>query len=312
MDIITSGCISSLPGKLTCRLLSLPAELRNCIYDYCIEPEPIIFPETRTEFGNLRYACRALYNEFAPVYLANTIIVVEPSRIERYLSALYPKTRSSRDVVLTGVATAASSLPSNIYGILFIDFRFDAVLDLTPLARLKSRVPKMEIEIFHDTLDPEKVEYAEQFIDRITACSCLLDFEQTVERIFFRYNNVVVKLHLGVLFRDLSPHIRYKPFLPCFESGPQDWLSQQNIWAIGFKVVMEDYEGVWRNIPWIHPRSRLRFRKPLTAGRRRFYKRTPSMEALMNGMLPPTSHHHILYQALMYRCIQEETTEDDY
>lgn len=74
-----------------CRLLLLPGELRNRIYDHCVEPGTVA-PLSRTAFTNLRYTCRAVYKEYTPLYLARISTLLRPSDVERYLSVFYPTT----------------------------------------------------------------------------------------------------------------------------------------------------------------------------------------------------------------------------
>jgi hypothetical protein len=114
-----------------CRLLSLPGELRNRIYDHCVEPGTVASP-SRTAFANLRYTCRAIHKEYTPLYLARTSILLRPSDVEQYLSVFYPSTDPSGQSIPKTTATPSTSLLSNIHGNLHIDCRHDPVLDLMP------------------------------------------------------------------------------------------------------------------------------------------------------------------------------------
>lgn len=100
-----------------CRLLSLPGELRNRIYDHCVEPETV----ASLAFTTLRYTCRAVYQEYTPLYLARTTILLRPSEVERYLSAFYPSTDPCGQSIPRTTATPGISILSNIHGNLRID-----------------------------------------------------------------------------------------------------------------------------------------------------------------------------------------------
>lgn len=231
--------------------------------------------------------------------MANTIVVLQPSQIEKYLSVFHPRTRPSDDDGTDGLASLANSLPSSIPSNLRIDFGLRTVLDITPLARINSRVPEMEIEVIHATLDDSTVNEAVSFINAVADSSCLIDFERTVNRILLRWSlqpELVVKLHSGVMFKDLAK-IRASPFSEfMYDWSADEWLRIQEMpRPEKFKAVMEGSEGVLRDIPLIyrnrrrppHPFNRIRSR--VTAGRSSIFKRTQSMDALLNGILPPTS-----------------------
>ncbi|KAF2623838.1 hypothetical protein BU25DRAFT_167763 [Macroventuria anomochaeta] len=75
-------------------VLVTSGELRNRIYDYCVESGPITLPFSRPCFGGLRYACMILSIEYTPLYLARTIVLLQPSDVERYHAVFYPNLQS--------------------------------------------------------------------------------------------------------------------------------------------------------------------------------------------------------------------------
>jgi hypothetical protein len=169
----------------TCRLLSLPGELRNRIYDHCVEPGTVASP-SRTAFANLRYTCRAIYKEYTPLYLARTSILLRPSDVEQYRSVFYPSTDPSGQSIPKTTATPGTSLVSNIHGNLHIDCQHDRVLDLMPFVQLRSRIPEIRIALASRAYDRPVVEDAERFIRSLADPFCAIDFQRTVERILFR------------------------------------------------------------------------------------------------------------------------------
>lgn len=167
-------------ASLACPLLTLPGELRNCIYDQCIEPSWIkLHPADRQgkheppqpDFGSLRYTCRTLHSEFTPIYLARTVILLQPSNVERYLAAFYPRRTTS-----SNEKDSSNILPPNVHGRLLINVRLGEVLDLTPLAGLLSRAPQMHIAVARGaSLDPMMKDGVE-LLHAITDATCFIDF----------------------------------------------------------------------------------------------------------------------------------------
>lgn len=230
-----------------CPLLDLPGELRNHIYDYCVELGPVALPSplhdqspSRPLFGGLRHACKTLYVEFTPIYLDRTVILIHSSNPGRYISAVYPKQQTLRN---DGGHVNLSS--PNIFGQIKLHVRIGDALDLTPFAGLLARAPYMSVEFastygihraFCDIADVLKL---------IMDASCSVDFENTVERIMFRCSlrsQVVLKLHRHVMLEDL--------FADDIPRIPRSWLIRQGFSAIEcLEVVMESSEGVIRDPP---------------------------------------------------------------
>ena len=280
-----------------CRLLSLPGELRNRIYDHCVEPETV----ASLAFSNLRYTCRAVYQEFTPLYLARTTILLRPSEVERYLSVFYPSTDPSGQSIPRTTATPGTII-SNIHGNLRIDCRHDGVLDLMPFVQLRSRVPEIRIALASRAYDRSVMECAERVIRSLADPSCAVDLQCTVERILFRWNlkpEIVVMLHGGVLIEQLAKGNYHQPpaIWKCYDSRrrrwtPARWLQEQGL-PVSFllEAVMESSEGVLREpklrgFQQLDPQRQIvYFRR--TKGRSRIFKRTPSMEAMLNSWLPP-------------------------
>ncbi|KAH6621834.1 hypothetical protein C7974DRAFT_397224 [Boeremia exigua] len=239
--------MSEVFGESPCHLVSLPGELRNRIYDYCIESGPITLPLTlhgyahsRPYFGGLRHVSRSLYVEFTPIYLDRTIVSLSPSDVERYLSVIYPKHEApSTDKFAVG------GLGTNIHGHIRINLRLSEVLDLTPFAGLLSRAPNIRIEFARSSAISAVVWDVVVLLRKIMHASCPIDFEKTVERILFRYSlrsEVVIKLHRNVPLE--------KMFDDAMRHSPRQWLVRQGLPVLGhLKVVLESSEKVLRDPP---------------------------------------------------------------
>jgi hypothetical protein len=109
---------------------------------------------------------------------------------------------------------------------------------------------------------------------------------------------IVIVLHDGVLIEQLAkgryhqPPAMWKSVVDRIRRWtPNRWLMEQGIscsWLL--EVVMEGSEGVLREARFAGfahnpPQEIVRFRR--TKGRSRLFKRTPSMEAMLNSWLPP-------------------------
>ena len=229
-----------------CPLLSLPGELRNRVYNYCSEPGPIALPSAvhraplRPRFGGLRHVCKTLYIEFTPIYLDRTIVSLHPSDVERYLSAVYPKSQ-----ILQEEDISLRRLPPNVHGDIRINLRLSEVLDLTPFAALLLRAPKMRVEFARaPTFDP-MLGSGLELLRTITNTSCSVDFQRIVERMLFRYSlraEVVIRLHRDVTFEELFGGMVHR--------SPQQWLLQQGFPVLGnLRIVMESSKGILRDVP---------------------------------------------------------------
>jgi hypothetical protein len=83
-------------------LLTFDLELRNKVYEYCIEPEPIFVsyhPQSSTQqAGSLRsltQVCRQIRTEFRPLYMEQTSFRFRsPQYCAEYIDAFYPVSES--------------------------------------------------------------------------------------------------------------------------------------------------------------------------------------------------------------------------
>ncbi|KAJ4984941.1 hypothetical protein SVAN01_09547 [Stagonosporopsis vannaccii] len=262
--MVESTLIDSFTGleSSVCPLLSLPGELRNRIYDYCVESGPVALPPalhaqspSRPLFGGLRHASKLLYVEFTPLYLRRTMVLIHSSNPGGYISAVYPKQRTlpNDDNRVTG------SSP-NTHGQMKIHVRLGEVLDLTPFAGLMARAPHTRVEFAFTFAIRPVIENMADLLRRIMDASCSIDFENIVEGILFRCSlrsQVVFKLHRHVLLKDLFEGITIR--------NPRNYLIQQGLADLNsLEVVMETSEGVVRDPPTHRvfqekPGNRLRF-----------------------------------------------------
>ena len=233
--------------SLACPLLSLPGELRNRIYDYCIEPGAITlrpahrrhrYNPSAIPFWGLRYTCRVLYTEYTPIYLARTTVSLQPSDVERYLLVFYPRPSTHQIEI-----ESSKVLAPNIHGDILIYISLGETLDLTSFAGLQSRAPNIRIRIARGAAISPMMKDGIEILRTITDASCSIDFEHTVERVLFRYSlraELVVKLHRGVQYERL---LEQAP-----DRSPRSWLVQQGLSVLSaLKVVMEGSEGVVRD-----------------------------------------------------------------
>ncbi|KAJ8114095.1 hypothetical protein OPT61_g3945 [Boeremia exigua] len=243
---IPSGTHELAPNS-SCPLLSLPGELRNRIYDYCVESGLIVLPPAVHRyapsfpcFGGLRYASKTLYIEFTPIYLKRTIVSIHPSDIERYLSVVYPKQQH-----LPNDTPSVVELKPNTCGRIRIDLRLSEALDLTPFAGLWSRAPNIRIEFARSSALNAVMGNITDLLKALMNASCCFDFERVVERILFRHSlrsEVVIKLQRGVLLDDLFDETMHR--------SPRQWLTWQGLPVLDhLKIVMESSEGVLRDPP---------------------------------------------------------------
>lgn len=239
------------PGKpqewkvLVHSLLSLPGEVRNRIYDYCTEPRPVAVPAPTHQyapscpcFGGLRYTCKTVYIEFTPIYLDRTIVSIQPPHVERYLAAVYPDRNVQADTLLTPL------LP-NVHGNIRINTRTCEALDITFIAELFLRAPKMHIELAQRLPINSMVANANDLLKALKDAPNLLELEKTVERVLFRYSlrsEVVIRLCKDVSVENLSKDVSYW--------SPRQWLIQQGFPALDHLIiVLESSKGVLRDPP---------------------------------------------------------------
>lgn len=249
IDTATSNIRSQNQSFPVCPLLSLPGELRNRIYDYCIEPGwfslLLSLPSTarwyrhnklsHTHFGCLRYVCSVIRHEYTPLYLARTVVPLRPLNVEQYLAVFYPR------LPIRGT-NPSENLSLNSYGYIRFRLRLGETLDLTPFVGLLCRAPKVRIELARG-LNPI-LRDASELLTTIVESSCSMDLENTVEQISFRYSRraeVVVKLYRGIRPKELS------------QGTPRQWLVDQVIPTLPHLIiVVESTEGLlWHSSPTI-------------------------------------------------------------
>ncbi|KAI8931081.1 hypothetical protein NX059_012092 [Plenodomus lindquistii] len=92
------------------RLLSLPGELRNRIYDYCVDDSRVSFHTGRSELkGNaIEYdgylgftqTCRQTRSEFRPQYMrATTFMMPDASALDKFLDIFFPTATGMNNVI---------------------------------------------------------------------------------------------------------------------------------------------------------------------------------------------------------------------
>lgn len=230
-----------------CPFLSLPGELRNHIYDYCVEARPITpFPAIHQyapsvpQFRDLRHASKKLYIEFTPLYLKRTIVSLDHSDVERYLSVFYPNHQD-----LSVGNRLVKGLNPIIHGHIRIHIRQSDVLDLTPFAGLLARAPNVHLEFVCKAATQAVLRNISEFARSITDPSRSINLENIVERVLFRCSlrsQVVIKLQQHVLLDEL--------FNDYPNLNPRDWLIRQGFLATEhLELVMESSEGVLRDPP---------------------------------------------------------------
>ena len=229
-------------------LLSLPGELRNRIYNYCVEPGSITLHSAHRQhrhrpypipFWSLRHVCRLLYNEFTPIYLAKTMVTLQPSDVERYIAVFY----STPSSYLLGETLSSNFLIPKVHGNIMIHISLGQTLDLTSVAGLLSRAPNVRIRLARGAASSAMMKDGIKLLDSITSGSCSIDFENTVERMLFRYSvraELVVKFQQGIQYGELLDQTP--------ERNARSWLVQQGLPVMSaLKVVMEGSEGVVRD-----------------------------------------------------------------
>ncbi|KAI4943316.1 hypothetical protein J4E91_009515 [Alternaria rosae] len=136
----------------TSTFLSLPGEIRNRIYEYCIESKAIQIPRMPKRsknpyeyvccglYGSLRNVCRQTRAEFGPMYMAKTVLVIHQVTANKFLYSFYPELRKQelvaseqlqrdRPTDKLPVSTGVPGVQGNIQIITYFGLRYDA----TPL-----------------------------------------------------------------------------------------------------------------------------------------------------------------------------------
>lgn len=221
-----------------CPFLSLPGELRNRIYDFCVEEGTVNLPASHTCFGNLRYVCKLLYTEYTPIYLATTVVILQAADINRYFAAFYPGLQPCNEIMPNEPTERVRA--SHDRGQIKIDIPVGATLGLRFFANLRST--KLHFTIVRGGCINRPLEDAGELLRAIMDPSCSIDFQESVEQILFRYSfqaEIVIKLHHGITFENLSDVMS--------DRSPRQWLVQQCLPALQhLKIVMESSEGVLR------------------------------------------------------------------
>lgn len=232
--------VSYKPVSADCPFLSIPGELRNCIYDFCAEEGVINLPVSTTRFGNLRYVCKLLRTEFTPVYLAMTDFALQAADIHRYLTAFYPDLQS-RDRTIPNTSTDTVQT-SNLGGRVRIDVSLGTTLDLSLFSRLRCSSSGMHIILVRGASINWSLQDASKLLRAIMEPACPIDYQEIVQYILFRYSlnpEIVIKLHRGVSFEELID------LMP--DRSPRQWLVQQGLPALRYlNILMESSEGILR------------------------------------------------------------------
>jgi hypothetical protein len=144
---------------------ALPAELRNRIYELCIESKALQLPRhprLKKEhyadvrcglYGSLRNVCRQTRAEFGSMSMSKTVTLIHQITANAFLKAFYPelkqpvlareelKFRRCTEKLLTKTSTAISAVQGNILIITYFGHRYDA----TPLVRLCAEYPAFKV-----------------------------------------------------------------------------------------------------------------------------------------------------------------------
>lgn len=221
-----------------CPFLSLPGELRNRIYDFCVEEGAVNLPASHTCFGNLRYVCKLLYTEYTPIYMDTTVVTLQAADIDRYFAAFYPGLQPCNGIMPNELIEHMRA--SQGRGQIRIDLPVGATLDLRFFANMRST--KLHFIIVRGGSINRPLEDAGELLRAIMDPSCSIVFQESVEQILFRYSfqaEIVIKLHRGITFENLSDVMS--------DRSPRQWLVQQGLPALQhLKIVMESSEGVSR------------------------------------------------------------------
>ena len=148
----------------TLTFLSLPGEIRNRIYEYCVEPKPrqlLRMPKRPRKhyrntryglYGSLRNVCKQTRAEFGPMYMAETVHAVHQVTANTFLYSLYPELRQQNELASEQLqsgcrtdkhhaSTSASGLQGNIQIITYFGHEYDA----TPLIHLCAKNPAFKV-----------------------------------------------------------------------------------------------------------------------------------------------------------------------
>jgi hypothetical protein len=146
----------------TSPFLALPGELRNRIYELCVEPKPIKLPRMPKKmeksyahvhwglYGCLRNVCKQTRAEFGPIYMARTVLVIHQVTANTFLKSFYHDPRRQRVPANEQLQSShltdklgASTTTGNIQIITYFGLRWDATL----LVRLCAKYPALKVTL---------------------------------------------------------------------------------------------------------------------------------------------------------------------
>lgn len=175
-------------------LLALPGELRNRIYEFCVEPKALYIPRhpKRTKkhyaharwglYGSLRNVCRQTRAEFGSSYMAKNVMVLHQITANAFLKTFYPDLRQPK--VPSGEpplerGTADSSAQGNI----LIMSYFGQPYDATPLARLCMNYPNFNVTFTDASACLRLAVLLDGFFANISSGTFRPDFERLIQKV---------------------------------------------------------------------------------------------------------------------------------
>ncbi|KAI8931082.1 hypothetical protein NX059_012093 [Plenodomus lindquistii] len=138
-------------------LLRLPVELRNRIYEHCVEDHPIPVASHHGEyhwnsagnFGALAKTCRQIRQEFLPLYLQNTTQKLQNSESTNFIAKFYPYAEEDVVAGYRGKFEIPLSQPDSD----------ELRVDITDVLRLAARSPKVNCRFQIDKYAPNDARY---------------------------------------------------------------------------------------------------------------------------------------------------------
>jgi len=187
----------------TSPLLSLPGEIRNRIYEYCVEPKAIQLPRMpkRAEkpyehvrfglYGSLRNVCRQTRAEFGSMYMAKTVLVIHQVTAHKFFYSFYPGLRKQngfgneplqpgRPTDELPVSTGVPGVQGNIRITTYYGLRYDTRL----LVRLCAKYPSVKVAF--------------------TDASACLDLASSVDDFFAHISSGAFRPHLELVFQRID------------------------------------------------------------------------------------------------------------
>ncbi|KAF2846253.1 hypothetical protein T440DRAFT_522007 [Plenodomus tracheiphilus IPT5] len=138
-------------------LLQLPAEVRNLIYNYCVEDHPVLVTShcenygwnSAGDYGALAKTCRQIRQEFLPLYLENTTIKLYESSNASFITTFYPYVEEEVMKKYRGNFIIPLSHPESE----------ELHVDITEVLRLAVRSPKVRCRFETDKYAPNHSRY---------------------------------------------------------------------------------------------------------------------------------------------------------